>query len=30
LGGRYDDLPERIHELRNALGDDLPVVGEET
>ena len=30
LGGSYDDLPEGIHELRNALQDDLPVMGEET
>ena len=25
VGGRYDDLPEGIHELRNALHVDLPV-----
>jgi len=25
VGGSYDDLPEGIHELRNALHVDLPV-----
>ncbi len=29
LGGSYDDLPEGIHDLRNALEDELPVEGEE-
>ena len=29
MGGSYDDLPEGIHELRNALHDvDLPVPDE--
>ncbi len=27
MGGSYDDLPEGIHALRNALHDDLPLVG---
>jgi hypothetical protein len=27
MGGSYDDLPEGIHALRNALQDDLRVVG---
>ena len=26
MGGSYDDLPEGIHALRNALQDDLPHV----
>ena len=26
MGGSYDDLPERIYALRNALQDDLPHV----
>ena len=30
LGGSYDDLPEGVHDLRNALQGDLPVIGEET
>jgi hypothetical protein len=27
MGGSYDDLPEGIYALRNALQDDLPHVG---
>ena len=29
VGGSYDDLPQGIHDLRNALEDELPVEGEE-
>lgn len=28
-GGSYEDLPEGIHTLRNALQDDLPVIPED-
>jgi hypothetical protein len=28
--GSYDDLPEGIHALRDALQDDLPLMGVET
>ena len=30
MGGSYDNLPEGIYALRNALQDDLPDVGVET
>ena len=30
MGGSYDDLPEGIYALRNALQDDLPHVDVET
>jgi hypothetical protein len=29
MGGSYDDLPEGIYALRNALQDDLPHVSDE-
>ena len=29
MGGSYDDLPEGIYALRNALQDDLPLMGDE-